>query len=92
MSSLLKLINLKCVINAPFISIIYKMIKTKYELWRVNEDLRYHFYLILNIDKLTDKKPKIENFYIDMSRFVGRNPTQCKTHHQKKMLKYQNIQ
>jgi hypothetical protein len=35
------------------------MIKTKYELWRVDEDLRYHFYLTLNIDKLTDKKPKI---------------------------------
>ena len=66
--------------------------KTKYELWRVDEDIRYHFYLTLNVDRLTNKEPKLKNFYMDMSKFVGRSHIQCKTHHQKKMQKHKNIQ
>jgi hypothetical protein len=62
-----------------------------YELWRIDEDIRYHFYLTLNIDKLANKKTKITNFYIEMSKFVDRDARKCKTHHQKKMLKHKNI-
>jgi hypothetical protein len=31
------------------------MAKTLYEPWRVDEEIRYHFYLTLNLDKLTNK-------------------------------------
>jgi hypothetical protein len=52
--------------------------------WTPEEDLKYYLFLILKSQVLHRKKQETK-IYVEMSKFTMKTPTQCRSHHDKKI-------